>query len=72
MVLFRQGDPLSHAKDHGVVFSADSSYYMDTANHFTLKGGPNSGTIVDASATNGCRDDWVGFGCKAGIKKQVY
>ncbi len=68
----QQGDPLAHAKDHGVVFAADSSYYMDTANHFTLKGGPNAGTIVDASATKGCRDDWIGFGCKAGLKKQAY
>ena len=51
--------------------SADSSFYMNTSDHFTLKGGPNSGTVVDATMTKGCRDDFIGFGCKAS-KKQAF
>ncbi len=53
-----------HASDHGVVMSADSSFYMETSSPLTLKGGAVSGSIVDARDTGGCRDDWKGFGCK--------
>ena len=62
---------MAHADNHGVVMSADSSFYMDTADHFTLKGGPNGGAVVDARATKGCRDDYIAFGCKS-EKKHAY
>ena len=56
---------LTHASNHGIVMSADSSFYMDSSSPLALKGGPVSGSLVDARETIGCRDDWKGFGCKS-------
>ena len=60
-----QSEMLEHSSNHGVVMSADSSFYMDSSSSLSLKGGPVSGTIVDARNTRGCRDDWKAFGCKS-------
>ena len=62
-------DKMTHAANHGVVFQADSSFYMQTASHITLMGGPNAGTIVDATKTKGCVDNWKAFGCRPAAKK---